>query len=64
MRRGWRRSTTCNMNACVELNGDAGPVSVRDTEDREGALLQFDRAVFGRFLLQAKGAAYDTPGSA
>lgn len=47
----WRKSTySGNGEACVELGGTPGGVAVRDTTDRDGAILTVNHAAWTAFL--------------
>ena len=47
----WRKSSYSGSsgNACVEIAKSASAVLVRDTTDRDGALLTVDVAAWGQF---------------
>ncbi|MCU1683536.1 MAG: hypothetical protein JWQ81_4275 [Amycolatopsis sp.] len=52
----WRKSSYSNsQSACVELAVGHDGGGVRDTKNREGGALRFDRAAFGAFLDEVKG---------
>lgn len=51
----WRKSSYSNsQSACVELAVGRHGGGVRDTKDRDGGALRFDRAAFGAFLAAVK----------
>ncbi|RKT83467.1 protein of unknown function [Saccharopolyspora antimicrobica] len=59
----WRKSSRSNGNGgmCVEVGGGAGIVGVRDTKDRDGGTLAFDRRSWSAFLGAIKGQRFDLP---
>lgn len=52
----WRKSTRSGGNGgdCVELREVAGRVDVRDSKNRRGPVLSFDRAAFDQLLAALK----------
>jgi len=46
----WRKSVFCGTNACVEVAFSADAVMVRDSGDRDGPRLAFDRGGWKAFL--------------
>jgi hypothetical protein len=51
----WRKSSYSGAeNDCVELRVKEADTGVRDTKDREGGSLQFDRSAFAAFLAQVR----------
>ncbi|EQD86097.1 DUF397 domain-containing protein [Saccharopolyspora erythraea] len=61
---GWRTSTrSAQQGACVEVGGAPGLAGVRDTKDRNGDTLVFNRAVWEHFLMGVKAERFDAPQS-
>lgn len=54
--RTWRTSSYSGAegNACVELAVGVGDTAVRDTKNRAGGMLRFDRVAFTAFLAAAR----------
>lgn len=54
--RTWRKSSYSGSegNACVELAVGVSDTAVRDTKNRDGGTLRFDRSAFAAFLTAAK----------
>jgi hypothetical protein len=51
----WRKSTRSGTNgACVEVGGAARVVLVRDTKDRDGAVLAVSAQEWERFIATVK----------
>jgi hypothetical protein len=52
----WRKSTrsTGTGGNCVEVAGFPGGVGVRDSKDRQGPVLVFDRAAWASFVESVK----------
>jgi hypothetical protein len=46
----WRTSSRSSGGACVEVAVDGDVVHVRDSKNRSGPVLTFDRAVFRDFI--------------
>ena len=46
----WRKSSHSKSGNCVEVAGLPGAALVRDTKDRDGAVLAFKAAVWAAFL--------------
>ncbi|ROO51805.1 uncharacterized protein DUF397 [Micromonospora sp. Llam0] len=47
----WKKSTKSNgSDSCVETRAHSGGVQVRDSKDRSGPTLSFDRESYGNFL--------------
>lgn len=57
MAKSWRKSTYSGPNGgnCVEVGGAGHRVLVRDTRDRDGAVLAFGPAGWRRFAVTVKG---------
>ncbi|MEU4690351.1 DUF397 domain-containing protein [Actinoplanes sp. NPDC023714] len=47
---GWFKSSHSESGGCVEVKMAGDVVLVRDTKDRSGPVLSFDRAVFQAFV--------------
>ncbi|MGI8309771.1 DUF397 domain-containing protein [Saccharopolyspora hattusasensis] len=48
---GWRKSSrSAGQGNCVEVGGGPGIVGVRDTKDRDGAMLMFPRRQWVAFV--------------
>jgi hypothetical protein len=46
----WRKSNSCDTNACVEVAVFEDEVLVRDSKDPEGPVLRFSRTEWEAFL--------------
>jgi hypothetical protein len=46
----WRKSTRSSSGNCVEVAPLSDTVLIRDSKDRSGPILAFDRAVFAAFI--------------
>jgi uncharacterized protein DUF397 len=46
----WRKSTRSSTGSCVEVAPMPDTILVRDSKDRGGPVLTFDRAVFAAFI--------------
>ena len=46
----WRKSTRSSSSGCVEVAPLPETILVRDSKDRNGPVLAFDRAVFAAFI--------------
>ena len=55
----WRKSTHSIANGCVEVAFADGQVGVRDTKDRDGAMLVFTAAEWEAFLAGAREGQFD-----
>jgi|tagenome__1003787_1003787.scaffolds.fasta_scaffold19171478_2 hypothetical protein len=44
---------------CVEVAGAGSRVAVRDSKDRDGTVLAFDRACWASFLTDVRAGAYE-----
>jgi len=52
---GWRKATYSNgSGSCVEVGRLTGNVAVRDTTDRDGAVLRFTAGAWRAFAAQLK----------
>jgi hypothetical protein len=54
----WRTSARSSGGACVEVLTGAD-VQVRDSKNRDGGVLAFDRAAFADFLGAVKAGEFD-----
>jgi hypothetical protein len=54
----WRTSVRSSGGACVEVQTRPDVVLIRDSKNRDGGLLAFDRAAFGDFLDAVKGGEF------
>ena len=55
----WRKSTVSDTGGCVEVGVIAGSVLIRDSANRDGAVLRFPPAAWSAFLARARA---DHPG--
>jgi len=55
----WRTSVRSSGGACVEVQTRPDAVLIRDSKNREGGVLSFDRATFGAFLSAVKSGRLD-----
>lgn len=56
----WRTSSyTGEQGACVELADLAATVAVRDTKDRPGPHIEFERSSFADFIRDMKTGMHD-----
>jgi len=58
----WRTSSRSQSTNCVEvgpLAGENAPVLMRDSKNRTGAVLAFDRAQWRDFIASAKNGEFD-----
>lgn len=57
----WFKSTYSGSGGtgnCVEVAGDGGRVAVRDSKDRDGTVLSFDKACWMSFVSDVRAGAY------
>lgn len=59
---GFRRSSYCNVGACVEVAIADGSVSVRDAKNDEGPVLNFTPEEWEAFVLGVRAGEFDLPG--
>ncbi len=59
---GWRKATRSNANGgnCVEVGSAPNLVGVRDTKDRDGGTLAFDRSAWSAFTSALKDGRIGT----
>jgi hypothetical protein len=50
----WRKSSASSGGDCAEVGQDATVVLIRDTKDRDGAMLAFDAAAWTAFLARLR----------
>jgi hypothetical protein len=55
----WRKSVRSASGGCVEVQTWPEAVLVRDTKDRDGGTLSFDRVAFADFLGGVKNGEFD-----
>jgi hypothetical protein len=61
-RAAWRTSSRSQTSNCVEvapLGDDRAPVALRDSKDRGGPILVFDRTRWLDFIASAKDGEFD-----
>lgn len=61
-RAAWRTSTRSQMSNCVQvaaLGPQQGVVALRDSKDRDGAVLLFGRTEWQAFITATKRGRYD-----
>ena len=51
---GWRKSSRSSTGNCVEVKEDGDVVLMRNSNDRSGPVLAFDRAAFRAFIADLK----------
>jgi Domain of unknown function (DUF397) len=56
---GWRRSTYCANNSCVEVAFLDNQIAVRDSKDQNGPMLRFTQAEWTAFLDGARNGEFD-----
>ena len=55
----WRKSTFSNVDGCVEVAFVEGHVAVRDSKDRQGAILTFTRQEWEAFLCGVRNEQFN-----
>jgi hypothetical protein len=55
----WRTSSYSSGGACVEVAPRRDTILVRDSKDREGAVLTFSRASFATFIAAVASGEFD-----
>ena len=55
----WRTSVRSSGGACVEVQIRPEAVLIRDSKDRSGGTLSFNRETFGAFLGAIKSGEFD-----
>ena len=58
---GWHKSTWSTDTGCVEVRVGTDRVHVRDSKDREGAVLTFTSAEWRAFLAGVHGGEFELP---
>jgi hypothetical protein len=58
----WRKSSHSGNNGCVEVAFVQGRVAVRDSKDRTGPVLVFDRHEWDAFLRGVRAGEFDQGG--
>jgi hypothetical protein len=58
----WRKSIASGVSDCAEVAAAGGLVLIRDSADRDGAVLRVPPAAWSAFLARTRGAHYG-PGS-
>lgn len=59
---GWKKSTfsgSATQGECVEARLEGDDILVRDTKDREGGMLTFNRAEWDAFISGVKAGEFD-----
>jgi hypothetical protein len=54
----WRKSSRSGDGNCVEVAFDGEAILVRDSKDRDGAVLSFTRSEWAAFLAGAKDGEF------
>jgi hypothetical protein len=54
----WRKSSFSSVGECVEVGSTASTIFVRDTKDRDGAVLRFTTAEWRAFLAGVHGGEF------
>ena len=58
----WRKSSYSSAEGnCVEVADLRTAVGVRDSKNRDGAVLRFDHSAWAGFVADTKGGRYDLP---
>ena len=57
----WRKSSHSGNNGCVEVAFVQGRVAVRDSKDRTGPVLVFDRHEWEAFIGGARDGQFELP---
>lgn len=57
----WRKSTASNSNGCVEVALVCGSVLIRDSQDKDGAMLSASPVAWAAFLTRARDSEFDLP---
>lgn len=55
----WRRSTSCNAGNCVEVAAIDGGVALRDSKNRDGAILTYSRSEWEAFVTGIRSGDFD-----
>jgi Domain of unknown function (DUF397) len=57
----WLKSDRSGNNGCVEIAFLEGKVAVRDSKDRQGPILVFDRHEWAAFIAATRDGWFDAP---
>lgn len=57
----WQKSSTSGDQNCVEVASSPAYVWVRDSKNRDAAVLGFSRAEWGAFLIGVRHGEFDGP---
>ncbi len=57
----WQRSSLCASASCVEASIQSDQVALRDSKDRNGPVLRFDRSEWMEFLAGVRNGDFDHP---
>jgi len=58
----WRKSSRSGENGCVEVAFVEGRIAVRDSKDRGGPVLLFERHEWDAFIAATRKGEFDHPG--
>jgi predicted secreted Zn-dependent protease len=57
----WRKSSHSSDGACVEVAFVPGQIMVRDSKDRDGAILTFTASEWKAFIAGARSGEFELP---
>jgi hypothetical protein len=57
---GWRKSSASGQSACVEVKMGSESISVRDSKDPSGSVLQFTKAEWLAFVAGVRLGEFDS----